>query len=96
MYCTVMAKVSPYSYQYQEVAINKLPVDAPNHGKARRGTTAMPHNLKSELRQLVHVHLEKKHSSYKDKIKKVAERRWCDGGYIKENPAENDKDDEKD
>lgn len=56
----------------------------------------MPHCLKCELCQPVHVHLEKNHCSYKDKIKKVAERRQSDGGYIKENPAENDKDDEKD
>lgn len=36
MYCTAMAKASSYSYQHQEVVINKLTVDAPNHGKARR------------------------------------------------------------
>ena len=60
------------------------------------GIRAMPYHLKFELCQLVHVHLEKNHSSYKDKTKKVAERRQCDGAYIKENSAENDKDDEKD
>ena len=60
-----------------------------------RAITAMPYH-KFELCQLVHVHLEKNHSSYKDKTKKVAERRQCGGGYIKENPVENDKDDEKD
>lgn len=32
----IMAKVSPYSYRYQEKAINKLTVDACNHGKAGR------------------------------------------------------------
>ena len=56
----------------------------------------MPHHRKFELCQMVHVQLEKNHSSYKDKTKKVAERRQCDGGYKKENPAEKDKDNEKD
>lgn len=56
----------------------------------------MPHHSKFQLCQLVHVHLEKNHSSCSTETKKVAERRPHNGGYVKENPSENDTDDEKD
>lgn len=36
MPCTLMAKVSSYSYQYQEVAKSESTVDAPDRGEARR------------------------------------------------------------
>lgn len=36
MYCTVMTKISAYSYQYQKAAVNKWTIHAYNPGNVRR------------------------------------------------------------